>query len=656
MAGTSNNARELIVNLRLVAAESDNRKASDRAVAEVEKAQKRISDAHSRSVKEVEKAEEQKLKWLIKTERNKQRIADEEYRTLQRQEKAELNSLIKREKEKKRILDDEFRRMDRATREQERIFERSNARVLAGNKQLEKGLNQAASGVTAMVRGFALLGVASEQDLEKAVRAFAKIEAGIQVVQGVASFVKGATKAWQGYTAAVTAAGIAQNALGAKSALGAAGAGAANAAGGAAISGAGAGAGAVGASGAAAVGGVGLTIGAAVAAIAAVGTVIWELGEIASETGPKVGGLTDTIGSAEANIAQWVQKKTGVDLFKIAGFTDFGMTGAFGKRKPDWFGAADANAIEEKTKRAEARREGIRGIIAQNELDAANRLGAQSSAAERARANADEARQLKFGTNRFGANAQAMGAANARLTAASGNAEAVEARFASDGVMGASMTERVHAAQEELNAQQEIKRLTQERYDIERQTNVTMREGIRETVSGLLKMKELEQQRYETIQQESRNFFKAYDTADPLQRAQGAASLSKLDRGEMLNRFEEESGRIFGNSEDQKLLDKNQELRILAENPNDPLIKRSQERRAKLEAESNARAAKLDDAMEAQQQLLAELEEGFNKLTEATLTTLGGVNTRIEQATVQVEKVEAEAKQAAESRQPRGLD
>lgn len=94
---------------------------------------------------------------------------------------------------------------EEATRQQQVVRE-SNAAMIDGGKQ-------ALSGVTALARGFALLGASSEEETERAARAVAQFEIGVQAVGGLIDTVQGGVKAWRAYEAAVKAAAAAQAAL-----------------------------------------------------------------------------------------------------------------------------------------------------------------------------------------------------------------------------------------------------------------------------------------------------------------------------------------------------------------------------------------------------------------------------------------------------------
>ncbi|MEX2138589.1 MAG: hypothetical protein WD894_04970 [Pirellulales bacterium] len=137
-----------------------------------------------------------------------------------------------------------------------------SAKRQAANEKYRSSTKQALEGITSLARGLTLIGVASEKDLEKAVRVLAKFEAGAQVLKGTITIIEAGTNAWKAYRTAVLAAAAAEAARGAVAGAAGAGGGAA----GGAVGGA-----AAGAAGAAGVGLGGRLIGGAALAARAVG-------------------------------------------------------------------------------------------------------------------------------------------------------------------------------------------------------------------------------------------------------------------------------------------------------------------------------------------------------------------------------------------------
>lgn len=128
-----------------------------------------------------------------------------------------------------KATDEEIRKADEAKKKIEEVakaYENANVRRRAADMQLVASSKQALEGITQLGRSFVLLGISSEKDLQKAVKALAGFEAGVNALKGTINLIEAATKAWGAYRAAVLAAGVAQTAGGALGALGA-GAGAA---------------------------------------------------------------------------------------------------------------------------------------------------------------------------------------------------------------------------------------------------------------------------------------------------------------------------------------------------------------------------------------------------------------------------------------------
>jgi hypothetical protein len=147
------------------------------------------------------------------------------------------------------------------------------------SKNMVEGWKKLGEGAVALGRGIGLAGVATSESMEKAIKQFARFEAGVQLFKGFADSIEGARKIWATYTAASKAAAAADTAAAAAAALrsrASMGAGVAGAASGA-VSGAGAAAG-----GAAALGGAGAAAGGLAALAAAALPVITALAIVAA--------------------------------------------------------------------------------------------------------------------------------------------------------------------------------------------------------------------------------------------------------------------------------------------------------------------------------------------------------------------------------------
>ena len=109
------------------------------------------------------------------------------------------------------------------------------------SKDTVEGLKKLGEGAVAFGRAIGLAGVATSQNMEAAIRLFAKFESGVQIFKGIADSVEGARKIWLAYTAvskAAAAADVAAAAAAAARAKASAGAGVAGSAAGGAVAGA----------------------------------------------------------------------------------------------------------------------------------------------------------------------------------------------------------------------------------------------------------------------------------------------------------------------------------------------------------------------------------------------------------------------------------
>lgn len=90
-----------------------------------------------------------------------------------------------------------------------REVETSKRRLVSANRAYLEGARQVIESVTSLARGFVLLGLVDEKNIEAALRKLAAFEALAQSVRGMIGLVQGATKMWQAYQAAVLAAAAA---------------------------------------------------------------------------------------------------------------------------------------------------------------------------------------------------------------------------------------------------------------------------------------------------------------------------------------------------------------------------------------------------------------------------------------------------------------
>lgn len=91
--------------------------------------------------------------------------------------------------------------------------------------KLVSSLKQVAGGFVSIGRAAVLFGVSGEENIQKAVQALAKFEAGVAAVTGLVNIIEGGAKAWRAYAAAAAAAAAAQRGLSAGGAISAIGRG-----------------------------------------------------------------------------------------------------------------------------------------------------------------------------------------------------------------------------------------------------------------------------------------------------------------------------------------------------------------------------------------------------------------------------------------------
>jgi len=130
--------------------------------------------------------------------------------------------------EERREREANLRERIRGHETEERAAVKAVATIKRHNNELNAGLKQTVSGIGSVARAFVLLGISGEENIEKAVRAFAKFEAGMQGIQGAANIVGGGAKAFRAYRGLSAGSGLAAG-------VGAIGAGSTVLAGGAAL-------------------------------------------------------------------------------------------------------------------------------------------------------------------------------------------------------------------------------------------------------------------------------------------------------------------------------------------------------------------------------------------------------------------------------------
>lgn len=119
-----------------------------------------------------------------------------------------------------------------------RESEQAAKKTIEAQYKLNAAAKQVLSGFVSIGRAAVLFGVSGEENIEKAVRALARFEAGVSAITGIINLIEGASKAWRVYAAATATATAAQVAFNATAGAGAAKAGMAAAAGGGLVRGA----------------------------------------------------------------------------------------------------------------------------------------------------------------------------------------------------------------------------------------------------------------------------------------------------------------------------------------------------------------------------------------------------------------------------------
>jgi hypothetical protein len=94
----------------------------------------------------------------------------------------------------------------------QKAVEHIGLQATAASAKMAGSLARSAHGVEQLARGFVLLGVASEDDLQRAVQKLAALQGCIDLLKGTASILKGVTGAWRSYATAVELATAAEKA------------------------------------------------------------------------------------------------------------------------------------------------------------------------------------------------------------------------------------------------------------------------------------------------------------------------------------------------------------------------------------------------------------------------------------------------------------
>ncbi len=105
-----------------------------------------------------------------------------------------------------------YRAAERAQAKIAKEAEHAGLKTAAATAKMLGSVTKTAHGVEQLARGFVLLGVASEDDLQKAVHAMAAFEGGLEVLKGTATVLKSVTGGWRAYTSAVVLAAAAEKA------------------------------------------------------------------------------------------------------------------------------------------------------------------------------------------------------------------------------------------------------------------------------------------------------------------------------------------------------------------------------------------------------------------------------------------------------------
>lgn len=220
----SEKGREVVVRLKLTGDGPASQKAAQEMVRSATNAQKKVSSHWKQIGKEIDKENERIHAARAKLAREEERENDRiHHRHRERQRSMAAANRAAREAESRDAI--------RAAKASETAQVKAANASTAAQVRLAGAFVAGARGAAGVARGVALIGIASEKDMEKAIRAFAKIEAGIQIMAGIYTAVRAGTEAWKAYKNAVLAAAAAQALAGRTGAGAAVGAGAAGVAG-----------------------------------------------------------------------------------------------------------------------------------------------------------------------------------------------------------------------------------------------------------------------------------------------------------------------------------------------------------------------------------------------------------------------------------------
>jgi len=106
-----------------------------------------------------------------------------------------------------------------ATKVAEKAAEELAKAQAAKGQQLTEGFKKMGEGLVGLGRSIGLAGVATSENMESAIKLFARFESGVQLFKGLADSVEGARKIWSVYTAASKAAAAADTAAAAAAML-----------------------------------------------------------------------------------------------------------------------------------------------------------------------------------------------------------------------------------------------------------------------------------------------------------------------------------------------------------------------------------------------------------------------------------------------------
>ena len=213
MASTPSSGKEVVVRLRVVGDEGSSRAAAERATKVVESTQDKIRKEYAKTAsiaaKEADKAAKEQEKAAKAQEREADRIhtrhrertrsiAAENRKAREATEKEAEKATKAQEREAVKIA----KAHERAAAQTERKWADASFKIATAGVRAGQAFVQSA-------RAIALFGIASEKDTEKAIRAFAKMEAAIQAISAIVNMVRAARLAWDAYTVSVLAASAA---------------------------------------------------------------------------------------------------------------------------------------------------------------------------------------------------------------------------------------------------------------------------------------------------------------------------------------------------------------------------------------------------------------------------------------------------------------